>query len=210
MVIVWAVWVGRQNGRITSSYARSAVYGGAGNDVGVGGLVGQQQSGTSTTSSYAVGNVDGGEGADNVGGLTGEGAGTSSIIASYARGAVNGGEDTFVDDVGSLVGESSGTVTVTSSYGFGSVTVEPGETATNIGVMGATVSPWPPGVTSASDLTADTGWSDADWDFRDASQTPVLKYVDSYDMMSMYTCTLMMAFLPPIAITCGTTLLPGQ
>ena len=88
--------------------------------------------------------------------------------------------------------------------------------------------PLPSGVASASALTqtnsgtSDTNrWSTDAWDFGTSSQAPALKYVDSYVLGDhdnddtttdtyAYTCTSNTAFLPPLDITCGTTLLPRQ
>ena len=137
---------GRSEGTIVAVIATSAdVDGGEGDDA-VGGLVGNNLSGTITASyatgmvdgnggigglvgfnndsgtiaaSYATGAVDGGDGdRDNVGGLVGYNF-SGTIAASYATGAVDGG-DSDRDDVGGLVGNNlSGTIT--ASYATGAV-----------------------------------------------------------------------------------------
>ena len=74
-----------------------------GND-DVGGLVGNQNGG-SITSSYATGNPDGGEDdSDSVGGLVGN-QNSGSIISSYATGESRWG-GVAADYVGGLVGDS--------------------------------------------------------------------------------------------------------
>ena len=206
----------KNGGSITSSYTAGSPDGGGGGDR-VGGLVGYQFRG-SITSSYTTGNPDGGGGrrGDFVGGLMGHQFG-GSITSSYATGNPNGGEGDN-DLVGGLVGHQySGSIT--SSYGFG--TTVNGETSNTYGAL-------PSGVTSASTLTqANSGdpdtnrWSTDAWDFGTSSQAPTLKYVDSYILGDhdndantaetyAYTCTSNTAFLPPVSITCGTTLLPNQ
>ena len=124
------------------------------------------------------------------------------------------------DSSGDLVGyQSSGSGSLTSSYGFG--------TGVN-SEIGNTLGAPPSGVTSASGLTqtnsgdSDTNrWSTDAWDFGTSSQAPALKYVDDYVLGDhdsddttaetyAYTCTSITAFLPPLDITCGTTLLPDQ
>ena len=201
-------------GSITSSYATGNPDGGEGNNDYTGGLVGNQYGGT-ITSSYATGSPDGGEGNDHVGGLVGY-QGLGNITSSYATGSPDGGEGN--DNVGGLVGyQYSGTIT--SSYGFG--TTVNSENSNTYEAL-------PSGVTSASGLTAtnsgtsDTNrWSVDAWDFGTSSQAPALKYVDSYTLGDhdddantpetyTYTCTSNTAFLPPVSIICGTTLLPNQ
>ena len=210
--------VGHQEGdsHITSSYATGNVNGGARADY-VGGLVGHQEGDSHITSSYATGNVNGGENSiDVAGGLVGvqDRNSKSRITSSYATGNVNGGGGR--DIVGSLVGESQ---LITSSYGFG----------TSIGEFrNREGTPFPSGVTLASDLTQANSsttdanrWSTDIWDFGTDFQAPTLKYVDNtrygdHDNddqtaeIYIYTCTSTAAFLPSIHIDCGTTLLPGQ
>ena len=201
------------SGSITSSYATGSPDGGSGVDE-IGGLVGQSSG--SITSSYATGNPDGGEGSDEVGGLVGYQGNGGSITSSYATGNPDGGEGS--DKVGGLVGYQGNSGSITSSYGFG--TTANGDSNTH----GAS----PSGVASASALTqtnsgtSDTNrWSTDAWDFGTSSQAPALKYVDSYVLGDhdnddtttdtyAYTCTSNTAFLPPLDITCGTTLLPRQ
>ncbi len=98
--------VGRNYGRITSSYSTGSV---SGTGVYVGGLVGVNSSG-SITSSYSTGLVSGT--GDYVGGLVGHNSGL--ITSSYSTGSVSGD-----DDVGGLVGYNGGSTT--SSYSTGSV-----------------------------------------------------------------------------------------
>ena len=209
--------VGQSSGSITSSYATGSPDGGEGNTDSVGGLVGFQNSG-SITSSYATGSPEGGEGnTDYVGGLVGFQNG-GSITSSYATGSPDGGTGN-ADNVGGLVGTKTSDSTITSSYGFG--TTANGEISNTHGAS-------PSGVASASALTqtnsgtSDTNrWSTDAWDFGTSSQAPALKYVDSYVLGDhdnddtttdtyAYTCTSNTAFLPPLDITCGTTLLPRQ
>ena len=204
------------NSSITSSYTTGSPEGGSGNDK-VGGLVGYQDGG-SITSSYATGNPDGGSDDDRVGGLVGRQS-RGSITSSYATGNPDGGDDN--DNVGGLVGFRFGSslTPLTSNYGFG--TTVNGETSNTHGTP-------PSGVSSASGLTqtnsgtSDTNrWSTNAWNFGTSSQAPALKYVDSYELGDHdndgsttdtygYTCTSNTAFLPPVNITCGTTLLPNQ
>ena len=196
-------------GTITSSYATGNPKGGEGSNDSVGGLVGYQYGGT-TTSSYATGNPDGGGGnVDTVGSLVGyQYSGT--ITSSYATGNPKGGEGSN-DSVGSLVGyQVSGRIT--SSYGFG--TTVNGENSNTHGAPPSDVSS-ASGLTQKNSGSSDTNkWSTDAWDFRTSSQAPALKYVDSYTLgdhdNDVYTCTSNTAFLPPVRITCGTTLLPNQ
>ena len=211
--------VGRLNGHsvVTSSYATGDPDGGEDGD-SVGGLVGEHSIASRITSSYATGDPNGEGGADRVGGLVGRLNGNSVITSSYATGDPDGGEG--VDSVGSLVGiQGNGSPTLTSSYGFG--TGVNGETPNTLGAP-------PSDVTSASGLTqtnsgdSDTNrWSAEAWDFGTDSQIPALKYVDDYILGDhdsddttadtyAYTCTPKTVFLPPLDITCGTTLLPDQ
>ena len=202
------------SGSITSSYAMGSPNGGEDRDR-VGGLVGYQVGGGTITSSYAMGSPKGGEDPDVVGGLVGWLTG-GSITSSYATGNPEGGAD--YDNVGGLVGYQDDS-SLTSSYGFG--------TTVNGGTSNTHGAP-PSGVSSASALTqansgnSDTNrWSTDAWDFGTDSQAPALKYVDSYEQGDhdsdantaetyAYTCTSNTAFLPPVNITCGTTLLPKQ
>ena len=206
--------VGYLTGGFTiSSYATGSPDGGGDSD-NVGGLVGHQEGG-SITSGYATGNPKGGSGNDNVGGLLGR-LSLGSLTSSYATGNPDGGGNT--DKVGGLVGYKDGGG-LTSSYGFG--TTVNGETSNTHGAS-------PSGVSSASGLTqtnsgtSDTNrWSTDAWNFGTSSQAPALKYVTGYVLGNHdndgstpdtygYTCTSNTAFLPPVNITCGTTLLPNQ
>ena len=198
------------NSHIISSYATGQVNGGKNHDT-VGGLVGDLDIKSHIISSYATGQVNGGMGEDSIGGLAGLQDNNSHIISSYATGQVNGG----VGDnaIGVLVGTHNNS-RITSSYGFGVTD----KTSTN------TYGSPPNNVTSASDLTHTNSsdsdanrWSVHTWDFGTSSQTPALKYVDNYgdhdndnETPNIYTCTSTTAFLPPITINCGITLLPNQ
>ena len=209
---------------ITASYATGAANGDAGND-SVGGLVGQINIGTSNIiASYATGAANGDAGNDNVGGLVGAILlGTSNIIASYATGAANG--DAGADLVGALVGVTAiGISTVKHSYGFGSGMREgsgsdgaahPGGLS-GMGAAKANTLTAPGGGTTSAAAEWDQAVSktkDA-WDFGTNSQAPALKYAD-YDgagASSVDYCALFPAKIPGTddAITCGTSLLPGQ
>ena len=88
-----------------------------------GGLVGRLSRTTSSIiTSYATGNVDGGDGGDRLGGLVGI-QDNGSVIASYATGNVSGSGGN--DSVGGLVGRlSSGSIT--ASYATGDVSAGSG------------------------------------------------------------------------------------
>ena len=198
---------------IISSYATGAVNGENGNDH-VGGLLGQSPSANDyVISSYATGDVNGGGGdEDSVGGLVGIQDVGSTIIASYATGSVNGGDGSS-DKVGKLLGSIATIIfgTITSSYGFGT---------TSNGTTHIFETTLPTSVTSATGLTsnnAGASWAAAAWDFGTTSQNPALKYVDNYgdhddddQTEDTYTCSSTTAFIPPISITCGSTLIPEQ
>ena len=195
---------GLSGGRIISSYATCNVRGSQHTDY-AGGLVGHQ-SGGDITSSYATGSVRGDGGIiDFTGGLVGRRTG-GSLTFSYATGYVHGGWN-LGDQVGSLVGRQEGGSLV-ASYGFG---------GSSGGASNSVGSP-PNGVSSASHLTqSSSGWPSNAWNFGDNSQAPALKYVDGHgdhdddpNTASDYICTSTSGFWPPMDITCGTTLLPGQ
>ena len=211
---------------ILVSYATGNIQGENGNDR-VGGLVGGSFGGF-TRSSYALGDVNGGSGNDSIGGLFG-GMTNNTVSDSYATGNVDGGMGD--DSVGRLIGSSSypDTQVVTESYGFGEIIVDMVDMDTEFdagGSIGASVSPWPGGITGMGEMAANmlsgssmmtmlyagTQWSANVWDFGSSSQLPALKYVDSYDSASMsYICDSLSrkAFSPSIDVICGTTLLPG-
>ena len=203
-------------GHITSSYATGSPTGSAGEQDPVGGLVGWQM-GSYIISSYATGHPSGGGGSfDEVGSLVGRSQVVSHIFSSYATGSFIEEMDE-VDSLGSLVGHLGANSVVVSSYSFG--------TADNGQVTG----PLPRHITSPNELTQDNSgtaednkWSDIAWDFGTDSQRPVLKYVDKYEdhdsdnnknSLDIPVClseTGRTAFLPPLSIQCGTTLLPRQ
>ena len=207
--------VGRQaGGRLTSSYATGNPHsdGGSGTSDFVGGLVGYQTGGR-LTSSYATGSPRGGDGAEYVGGLVGYQGSDGTITSSYATGHPDGGGGAG-DYGGVLVGSRASDSTITSSYGFGELLNTEIVDAQGTPPSGVTAN----GLTQANSGNSDTNrWSDSAWDFGTSFQAPVLKYVDSYgdhdndaSTSDAYTCTSTLAFLPPIEITCGTTLLPNQ
>ena len=168
-------------------------------------------------SNYSTGSVAGGAGSDKVGGLVGHHDGEGVIVSSYAESAPDGGAGT--DDGGRLVGLKSSSATITESYGFG--TPQNNENTESSGAP-------PNDISEASDLisgevssesnAAGETWSENAWDFGDDTEAPRLKYVDNFahkeeDLTTIegeYICSTEKAFLPPIEITCGETLLPGQ
>lgn len=101
---------GHNSGPIGTSYATGNV---SGNHT-VGGLVGDNNNGGVIVSSYAAGNVLGGNGGYRVGGLVGENY--STIRGSYASGYVTGGTR-----VGGLVGANFSISTILTSYAIGPV-----------------------------------------------------------------------------------------
>ena len=195
-----------EGGTIVASYAAVIVRGEAGDGDDVGGLVGRNPDGM-IIASYATGAANGGTKSDTTGGLVGENTGT--IIASYATGAVLSGTGVS-DRVGRLTGNSL-FGTIIASYGFGETTsartVDDGGDAPN-------------GVDSATALTlanAGAQWNDAAsdtlnvWDFGSSTQPPALRYADYDGADADYDCDMFPATLPGgVAITCGTTLIPGQ
>ncbi len=100
--------VGRNEGRITSSYATASVSGNG----NVGGLVGHNSGSGTIASSHASGAVNG---SGSVGGLAGQNSGGGAIASSHATGAVHGSGDT-----GGLVGFNDGS-SIASSYATGAV-----------------------------------------------------------------------------------------
>ena len=183
----------------------------------------------SITSSYATGDPDGGDGNnDYVGGLVTELGdpglvGYQNLVAARSPPAmpqvIPMGGMGMVTMLAAWWGIRIAMARITSSYGFG--THVNGETPNTHGAL-------PSEVTSASGLTqtnsgdSDTNrWSIDAWDFGTSSQEPALKYVDGAVLGDhdeddttaetyAYTCTSNTAFLPPIDIICGTTLLPDQ
>ena len=206
----------------------------------VGGLVGTNTGTitASYASGTASSTVSGGaNNEDRVGGLVGDNSDTTSIIiASYATITADGGSGN-IDRVGSLVGRTTASFsglsdtngTITASYGFGTVQ--------NVGIAGTSSSgDLPSGVTMAAQLTApgtavatavSTQWDnnaqntqDA-WHFGTPTQSPALQYADYDGADNAYGCgntTGTIATIPnmiptpngSIAVTCGSTLLPGQ
>ena len=108
--------VGEQNGGSITTSHATGAVDGGGENDSVGGLLGQQDGG-SIVSSYATGAANGGDGQDGVGGLVGLLNTGSSIIASYATGAANGGDGQ--DGVGGLVGQQFVDSIIISSYATG-------------------------------------------------------------------------------------------
>lgn len=164
---------------IISSYSQAATYGDGGDDK-VGGLIGINES--YVAGSYATGDSDGGSGnSDAVGGFAGYNYGT--INANYSSGAASNGVH-----LGALVGDNglNPTSGIRYSYAF--------DASTTVVGRGSAGTALPTGVTNAADLTSDpdaagyagASWDSASsqtlgaWDFRGASQTPVVQYSD-YD-----------------------------
>ena len=167
------------SGKITASYAKTSVAGGATGTARsrVGGLVGRS-SGT-ITASYATGSVrhTGGRGA--TGSLVGyhnDGYG-GTITASYAIGAVRKGSKG-----GGLAGSGNGSATVTHSY-WDAGTTGGGTTSNTTGANGKTTRELqsPTGYTGIYanwnvDLDGNGVNDDDPWDFGTNRQYPVLKY----------------------------------
>ena len=179
--------------RIIASYAIATVDSIDTTSGRIGGLVGFMQGSGSTATiiaSYANTTLlaKGGSGRNpRAGGLVGQrvqnSSPTTTIVASYATGIID------VDDAeraAKLIGHNtSNTVLgITESYGFSSIsegTLKRRKTNT--------IGDHPAGITSDENLTSsNTGatWNQASsstlgaWDFRDASQSPILKFAD-YD-----------------------------
>ena len=229
--------VGLNLGTIIASYVSgSTANGGMGNYDNAGGLVGWSE-GTIIASYASDSTANGGMGNyDNVGGLVGSNFHNSSIITSYATATTDGGTGSD-DDVGSLVGSNSATLnganpmtvttgTITASYGFGNTT--------NVDTAGDNGTILPSGVTTAAQLTAPgtatatavaNQWSrnnsQGAWYFGTTAQAPALRYADYDGTGNTYGCgegsnatfvipSVVATPTGPMAITCGTTLLPGQ
>ncbi|MHB1528909.1 MAG: two-partner secretion domain-containing protein [Acidiferrobacteraceae bacterium] len=105
--------VGTTNGMITHCYATGNVAGSTSAVSSIGGLVGNNNSGT-ITGSYATGSVTDTLGGPNGGGLVGNDSGP--ITDSYATGSVNG-----VNDGGGLAGSINSSGWIANSYATGSV-----------------------------------------------------------------------------------------
>jgi len=115
---------GANYGTVSGSYATGVVTGTGG--LNTGGLVGVNGVNGTTgaiNTSYATGNVNGG---DRTGGLVGYNDGGSITTSYYSTGAVNGGHY-----VGGLVGES--TSAISNSYATGSVTGTVGDVGGLVG-----------------------------------------------------------------------------
>ncbi len=175
---------GDSEGKIINSYANVSILG----KYNVGGLVGWHYENGRVINSYAGGDV---KGADRVGGLIGINRG--SITNSYATGQVSGNSD-----VGGLVGGNDNTeAVIINSYAIGKVTGSGGSlVASNSGVISASY--WN---TEISGLQGRHGsgqttqqmqlptraigifeaWGDADWDFGNRKQYPILKYTPGPD-----------------------------
>ena len=138
--------VAYNTGAIIASHAGGDVDGGDGNLDYVGGLVGNNISGT-ITASYATGDADGGNGEyDSVGGLAGSNS-SGTITASYATGDADGGNGIF-DSVGGLVGGTNGTIT--ASYATGDA-----DDSGNYGNVGGLAGKNNGGIITASYATGD-------------------------------------------------------
>ena len=98
--------VGRSAGAIAASYSSASVTGSGTGSAQTGGLVGESDTGSSITASYATGSVTGD---DDVGGLVGANSGT--VTASFSTGAVSGNTD-----AGGLLGYNWSGATITASY----------------------------------------------------------------------------------------------
>ena len=181
------------SGKITASYAKTSVAGGATGTARsrVGGLVGRS-SGT-ITASYATGSVrhTGGRGA--TGSLVGyhnDGYG-GTITASYAIGAVRKGSKG-----GGLAGSGNGSATVTHSY-WDAGTTGGGTTSNTTGANGKTTRELqsPTNYTGYTGIYANwkvdldgDGEDDEPWDFGTPHQYPALKYggLDPYKQRQLF------------------------
>ncbi len=219
--------VGDNRGRIMVSYATGSANGGAGNEDTVGGLVGVNRGNIVAT--YATGSASGDAGnKDDVGGLVGYNYAGGEITASYATVNVSGGSGDRIRDQQSgrkRLSQRGGLTDrgtyrfpggIFETYGFGPIMS--GVSNDLINGLGAP----PTGVGVAAELTADNVgslWNDADsdtldaWDFGTNMQAPALRYAD-YDGMDgddYDDCDMFPETLPDgSALTCGTTLIPGQ
>ena len=179
--------VGTNEGVVINSHATVRISERRSNNVG--GLIGWNAIDARVINSYAGGDVGGDA---HVGGLIGVNRG--SITNSYADGEVSGNSD-----VGGLVGVNQiAAARVSNSYAVGRVQGSGGGglVATNSGVIGASY--WNTETGGAQGLhgsgqttrqmqlpTAAIGiyeeWNDADWDFGNSAQYPILKYAPGPD-----------------------------
>ena len=175
--------VGTNIGLIINSHANGSM---SGEGHFVGGLAGRNDFNARIINSYAGGDVRGGVRGDSIGGLTG--ANRGSITNSYAYGEVSGNAN-----VGGLVGANQ-ILTATIKNGYAIVKVRSsrsGLVAFNNGVIRESY--WNPEISGLQDRsgsgqttrqmqlpTAAIGiyeaWNDADWDFGNSTQYPILKY----------------------------------
>ena len=118
------------NARIRNLAVTNAnVYGRAGNDDELGGLVGRLgHAANIITASCTTGSADGGSGVDNVGGLVGYNSG-GTITGGYSTAITNGGGGN--DSVGGLVGRNNNNSSITASFATGNA--DGGEGNDNVG-----------------------------------------------------------------------------
>ena len=175
--------VGANIGLIINSHANGSM---SGEGHFVGALAGRNDFNARIINSYAGGDVRGGVRGDSIGGLTG--ANRGSITNSYAYGEVSGN-----GNVAGLVGANQ-ILTATIKNGYAIVKVRSsrsGLVAFNNGVIRESY--WNPEISGLQDRsgsgqttrqmqlpTAAIGiyeaWDDADWDFGNSAQYPILKY----------------------------------
>ena len=110
---------GMNSGTVSNSYATgqiSVTRGDGGDTSNAGGLVGENDSGATTTASYATVAVTVSMGSPNAGGLVGNNIG--SLVATYATGDVSATASEGLDaNAGGLAGSSGGTVMVSYATG---------------------------------------------------------------------------------------------
>ena len=115
---------GMNSGTVSNSYATgqiSVTRGDGGDTSNAGGLVGENDSGATTTASYATVAVTVSMGSPNAGGLVGNNIG--SLVATYATGDVSATASEGLDaNAGGLAGSSGGTVM--ASYATGNATAK--------------------------------------------------------------------------------------
>ena len=177
--------VGTNIGLVINSHATARIL--AGQTINSGGLIGWNAIGASVINSYASGDI---RGASPLGGLIGFNRG--SITNSYATSNVSG------IGVGGLVGNNPlFTAMITNSYAAGNVSGSGGGLVSdNVGVISASY--WD---AETSGLQGSHGsghttrqlqlptmavgifeaWDDADWDFGNSEQYPILKYAPGPD-----------------------------
>ena len=204
--------VGANLSAITASYAAGMVTGADDPDV-VGGLAGYN--GGTITASYAIGTISGGNGFDAVGALAGH---NGSGLITLPYGSINGHG------------------TVVSSYGFGRLqhneidgTDGSGDRPRGAGNTGSGIAGARPLVPfgASSYRAVPAIWNRARnntrhaWNMGSTNQAPILRYADYDGAGTEYGCgntTGSIATIPstvptpngPVAIVCGTTLLPRQ